>query len=583
MTLEQYWVIGMVLTLVGTLVCTRLPASWVFAAVALLSYVSNSLSLNELSASFTDSSLLTLVLLLLASVALEKTRLISWVGVQLSRGGLRTVLTKLWFSTSVLSSFTANTAVVASLIGAIKRNQRYAPSKLMLPMAFAATFGGTLTLIGTSTNLVINSFLDRAGLPLLQFFTTTGVAIGVVLAGMLVLWLIADRLPITEKAEDEQNLPYFLEARIAAGSILIGKTVSDAGLRHLRKLYLAEIQRVIGDEKTTIIPVTPEEVLQQGDVLLFAGDMESVAVLQEIAGLTLYGHHTMNGQSLAEAIISHSSSLNGVSLKDAQFRERFDAVVVAVRRGHERLRGGLGTIELQAGDALLLVPGKQFGDASQRLDKEFLLVNGVDSATRLSPRRSAWVLASFAAVIGLAMFNVLPLLKGLTLFVAGLLLTQVVTLSELKRRFPIDIVLIVGGALALSQAMGNSGISKLLADELTAGFSGVHYFFVMAGVYLLTLFLTELMSNNAAAALVCPIAISLAQGLGIDPMPFIMAVLFGASASFISPWGYQTNLLVFTVGNYRLKQYVGVGIPMAIAYTFAVLALIPLMFPFHSL
>ncbi|MCL2919074.1 SLC13 family permease [Shewanella litorisediminis] len=583
MTLEQYWVIGMVLTLVGTLVCTRLPASWVFAAVALLSYVSNSLSLNELSASFTDSSLLTLVLLLLASVALEKTRLISWVGVQLSRGGLRTVLTKLWFSTSVLSSFTANTAVVASLIGAIKRNQRYAPSKLMLPMAFAATFGGTLTLIGTSTNLVINSFLDRAGLPLLQFFTTTGVAIGVVLAGMLVLWLIADRLPITEKAEDEQNLPYFLEARIAPGSILIGKTVSDAGLRHLRKLYLAEIQRLIDGEKTTIIPVTPEEVLQQGDVLLFAGDMESVAVLQEIAGLTLYGHHTMNGQSLAEAIISHSSSLNGVSLKDAQFRERFDAVVVAVRRGHERLRGGLGTIELQAGDALLLVPGKGFGDASQRLDKEFLLVNGVDSATRLSPGRSAWVLASFAAVIGLAMFNVLPLMKGLTLFVAGLLLTQVVSLSELKRRFPIDIVLIVGGALALSQAMGNSGISKLLADELTAGFSGVHYFFVMAGIYLLTLFLTELMSNNAAAALVCPISISLAQGLGIDPMPFIMAVLFGASASFISPWGYQTNLLVFTVGNYRLKQYVGVGIPMAIAYTFAVLALIPLMFPFHSL
>ncbi|QSX41422.1 SLC13 family permease [Shewanella cyperi] len=579
MTLEQYWVLGLVLGLVGLLSCTRLPASWAFASVALLSYVSNSLSLNELSSSFTDSSLLTLVLLLLSSVALEKTRLISWVGLQLSRGGLRSVLTKLWVSTSVLSSFTANTAVVASLIGAIKRNQRYAPSKLMLPMAFAATFGGTLTLIGTSTNLVINSFLDRAGLPLLHFFSTTGVALGVVLAGMLMLWLIADRLPITEKPDEEGALPYFLEARIKAGSSLIGKTVAEAGLRHLRKLFLAEIQR--GDD--TIIPVTPETVLQQDDILLFAGDMESVAVLQEIEGLSLYGHHTMNGQSLAEAIISHSSSLNGMSLKDARFRERFDAVVVAVRRGHERLQGGLGSIVLQAGDALLLVPGKQFCSRQQVLEKEFLLVNGVDSATRLSSRRSGWVLAGFATVVGLAMFEQLPLLKGLTLFVTGLLLTGVVSLSELKRRFPIDIVLIVGGALALSQAMGNSGISALLAKEMVLGFSGVQLTLVVSGIYLLTLLLTELMSNNAAAALVCPIAISLAQGLGIDPMPFIMAVLFGASASFISPWGYQTNLLVFTVGNYRLRQYVGVGIPMAIAYSLAVLVLIPLLFPFQPL
>ena len=578
MSLEQYGVFAILAGLIALLTLTRLSAAWVFGAVAVLTYLTDLLNVQQFAASFTDSSLLTLVLLLLVSIALEKTRLISWVGQQLTKGGLRTVLTRLWVSTSLLSSFTANTAVVASLIGAIKRSQKFAPSKLMLPMAFAATFGGTLTLIGTSTNLVVNSFLDKAGLPLLQFFTTTAVGAGVVVSGMLMMWLIADRLPVTEKTVDEADLQYFLEARLSADSVLIGKTIGEAGLRHLRKLFLAEIVR--GDQN--IAPVCPDDRLQQGDVLLFAGDMESVALLQEIQGLTLYGHHSMNGQALVEAIISHSSSLNGISLKDAKFREEFDAVVVAVKRGQERLQGGLGSIVLQTGDTLLLVPGKTFHQNS-KLNKEFLLVNGVDSATRLSLRRSWGVLSAFVAVIGLSMTGELPLLKGLVLLLIGLMATGIVTLQEIRRRFPLDIVLIVGGALVLSQAMENTGVSSLLGQGLLQLFSGYHLFWALAALYFFTLILTELMSNNAAAALACPVAISLSKAFGIDPMPFIMAVLFGASASFISPWGYQTNLLVYTVGNYKLSQYVKVGLPMALAYSIAVLALIPLFFPFQSL
>ncbi|CAI3805955.1 SLC13 family permease [Rheinheimera sp. MM224] len=578
MSLEQYGVFAILAGLIALLTLTRLSAAWVFGAVAVLTYLTDLLNVQQFAASFTDSSLLTLVLLLLVSIALEKTRLISWVGQQLNNGGLRTVLTRLWVSTSLLSSFTANTAVVASLIGAIKRSQKFAPSKLMLPMAFAATFGGTLTLIGTSTNLVVNSFLDKAGLPLLQFFTTTAVGAGVVLSGMLMMWLIADRLPVTEKTVDEADLQYFLEARLSADSVLIGKTIGEAGLRHLRKLFLAEIVR--GEQN--IAPVCPEDRLQQGDVLLFAGDMESVALLQEIQGLTLYGHHSMNGQALVEAIISHSSSLNGVSLKDAKFREEFDAVVVAVKRGQERLQGGLGSIVLQTGDTLLLVPGKTFHQNS-KLNKEFLLVNGVDSATRLSLRRSWGVLSAFVAVIGLSMTGELPLLKGLVLLLIGLMATGIISLQEIRRRFPLDIVLIVGGALVLSQAMENTGVSVLLGQGLLQVFTGYHLFWALAALYFFTLILTELMSNNAAAALACPVAISLAKAFGIDPMPFIMAVLFGASASFISPWGYQTNLLVYTVGNYKLSQYVKVGLPMALAYSIAVLALIPLFFPFQSL
>jgi len=578
MTLEQYAVIAMLVGLVALLTLTRLAAAWVFGAVAVLAYLTDLLTVQQFAASFTDSSLLTLVLLLLVSIALEKTRLISWVGQQLARGGLRTVLSRLWVSTAVLSSFTANTAVVASLIGAIKRSQKFAPSKLMLPMAFAATFGGTLTLIGTSTNLVVNSFLDKAGLPLLQFFSTTGVALGVVLAGMAMIWLIADKLPVTEKPVDEADLPYFLEARLADDSCLIGKTVSEAGLRHLRKLFLAEIVRA----DSNVAPVRPEEVLQAGDRLLFAGDMESVALLQEINGLTLFGHQRMNGQALLEAIVSPSSALVGVSLKDSRFREDFDAVVVAIKRDQQRLQGGLGAVDLQAGDTLLLVPGKTFSQNS-RLNKDFLLVNGVDSSTRLSGRRSLAVLSGFIAVIALSMTGVLPLLKGLVVLLLALMATGIISMQEVRRRFPLDIILIVGGALVLSQAMENTGVSTLMGQGLLQLFSGHHLIWALVALYFFTLALTELMSNNAAAALACPLAISLAKAFGIDPMPLIMAVLFGASASFISPWGYQTNLLVFTVGNYRLSQYIKVGLPMALAYSVAVLTLIPLFFPFQQL
>jgi di/tricarboxylate transporter len=578
MDVTQWFVVVLLLALVGLLTLTTYSAAAIFGGVALLCYVTGLLSVDEFSASFTDPSLLTLVLLILCAIALEKTRLISWVGQQFSHGGLRLVLTKLWLSTALLSSFTANTAVVASLVGAIKRNQRYAPSRLLLPMAFAATFGGTLTLIGTSTNLVVNSFLDKAGLPLLQFFSTTPVAIGVVVAGLLMLWLMAARLPETESALDQEQLPYLLEARLSADSVLIGKTVEQASLRHLRKLYLAEIVR----ENSTIAPVAPDEVLQSGDRLLFAGDMESVAILQEINGLTLYGQQQMNGQALVEAMISHNSSLNGQSLKQAAFRQHYDAVVVAIRRGQERLKGGLGEIELQTGDVLLLVPGPAFGQQQQQR-QDFLLVTGTDSATRLSSRRSHAVLAGFIAVISSAMLGYVPFIKGLTLFVLALVACKVISLSEIRRRFPLDIILIVGGALALSTAMENTGVSELFGQSLLQLFDKSQLFYLLAGVYFFTLVLTELMSNNAAAALACPMAISLSKAFGVDPTPLIMAVLFGASASFISPWGYQTNLLVFTVGNYRLSQYIKFGMPMAVAYSIAVLAGIYYFFPWQTL
>ncbi len=265
------------------------------------------------------------------------------------------MVAKLGISTALLSSFTNNTAVVVSLIGAIKRNQQHAPSKLLIPLSYAAILGGTLTLIGTSTNLIINSFVEDAGLPSLNFFTPTLIGLAVLVGGVLILIPLSYFLPSYDDGSQD-DLPYFLEARVEPGSPLVGRSVSENNLRALRKLFLAE---VIRDGKTTA-SIDPDFVLQARDRLLFCGDVESVATLQEIQGLTLFGQHHLNGQSFVEVVVSSSASFCNKTLKTSQFRDRFDAVVVAIRRGHERLEGGLGNITLTAGDTLILVPGKTF-------------------------------------------------------------------------------------------------------------------------------------------------------------------------------------------------------------------------------
>lgn len=572
---EQGMVLAMLMVIVTCLLTTRIKPAYLFAGAAFVGFQVGMIDLPTLAGNFTNSSLLTLVLLILVSVALEKTRLISWVGRQISQGGQSSVVAKLGLSTAFLSSFTNNTAVVVSLIGAIKRNQRHAPSRLLIPLSYTAILGGTLTLIGTSTNLIINSFVEDAGLPSLGFFAPTSIGLAVLAIGLIIIIPLSYLLPVYDD-NSQDDLPYFLEARIVGGSPLAGKTVAENGLRALRRLFLAEVIR----NGKKIAPVCPDTRLLAGDTLLFCGDVESVTTLQEINGLHLFGQHHLNGQSMLEVIVSHSAGIRGKTLKSVRFRERFDAVVVAIRRGHERLGGGLGNIELHAGDTLVIVPGKAFNEKKQQLNREFVLVNGLDSSARLDSRKSFSVLAGFMGVIAAALLDILPIINGLAAYLLVLVATGIITFTEIRRRFPVDIVVIVGSALSLAQLMISSGLSERMGNMMMTAFNGWGIYGALVAVYLLTLILTELVTNNAAAALSFPIAYSLAVSYGADPMPFIMAILFGASASFISPYGYQTNLLVYSVGNYKLIDYLRVGLPISIVYSVVVLALIPQLFPF---
>ncbi|ELA4930711.1 SLC13 family permease [Vibrio vulnificus] len=572
---EQGFVLALLLGIITCLLVTKIKPSYIFAGAAFAAFMAGMSDLTAIAANFTNSSLLTLVLLILASTALEKTRLISWVSRSISEGRLLTVVAKLGFSTAFLSSFTNNTAVVVSLIGAIKRNRQHAPSKLLIPLSYAAIFGGTLTLIGTSTNLIINSFVEDAGLPSLSFFTPTLIGLAIVIGGVLVLIPLSYLLPdYDDQGQDE--LPYFLEAAVEPGSPLVGRSITENNLRALRKLFLAEVIR----DGQTVPSVGPDFVLQAKDRLLFCGEVDSVSTLQEIPGLTLFGQQHLNGQNFVEVVVSSSATFCNKTLKSSRFRDRFDAVVVAIRRGHERLEGGLGNITLAAGDTLVVVPGKRFEAERQAHRKEFVLMNDLDSSARLDSHKSTLVLLGFMAVIAAALTGLLPIIKGLALYLLALVVLGIVQLNELRRRFPIDIVVIVGSALSIAQLMISSGFSERMGGMFIEAFNGWGVFGALVATYFVTLILTELVTNNAAAALAFPLGYSMALAYGVDPMPFIMAVLFGASASFISPYGYQTNLLVYSVGNYRLLDYLKIGVPISLVYSVLVLTLIPIFFPF---
>jgi len=564
----------MLAVLVGLLISNKIRPAILFVSSIALSYLLGWISLESMMSNFTNTSLLTLILLLLASLAMEKTDLLQMVGRHLNKESFCLVIIKLGFSTAFLSSITNNSAVVASMIGVLKRNQYHSPSKLLLPLSYAAILGGTLTLIGTSTNLIVNSFVVDAGLEPIGFFDFTIIGLAVVVSGIAVIAIFGYQLP-DRFSNQPTELPYLLEAVVCEKSPMVGKTVEQNRLRALQRLYLVEIGRA-GE---LIRPVSPSEKLMAGDRLKVAGDTESLHILQEMEGLEWFAKSHLKGQALVEVIVSHSASIKGKTLKESEFRQNFDAAVVAIRRGHEQLSGGLGQIKLRAGDTLMLVPGKNFHQ-HRNMVREFVTINESNVSAKLDKSQSRFVLLSFLAVLGLALTDTVGLTKGLLVLLIGYLAAGVISIDEIKRRFPIELTLIVGSALGLAHIMVDNGVADILGQGLLSVFGHWGIFGAFVAVYFFTLLLTELITNNAAAALAFPIAYSLAIGYGIDPRPFIMAVIFGASASFISPYGYQTNLMVYSAGNYRFKDYLRIGVPLSIVYSGVVLFMIPIVFPF---
>lgn len=526
---------------------------------------------------YTNPALATLLLLLLVSLALERTPLLDWLSQRLLTGSEKTATARLMGASAVLSAFLNNTAVVAAFLGAISRQKRIAPSRLLIPLSYASILGGMTTLVGTSTNLVVNSFaLGSGGFELGMFqFSLVGVPVALLTFGVL-LWR-AGKLPEHPPEDTAEKLSYFLAADLEAGSDMVGKSIEENELRSLEGLYLLELER----EGRLISPVGPEEILQADDTLVFTGEVGKVQALQRFPGLKLFGHQAddLLATNLVEVVVSHESELAGQTLQDVDFRSMFNAGVVGIRRGGKRLEGQLGQIPLRVGDCLVLAVGSDFRQ-HRNIERNFHLLSGSFKRPQLKRTESVLTLAGFTAVIGLAALEWLPLFHGLLLLMAGLVAGKVLSPAELRRRFPFELWLIIGSALAIAQGLESSGAAALLAQGMQTLFSGYGIYAAFIGCYLMTLLLTETVTNNAAAALAFPIAWTTAQAFGADPMPFIMAVAYGASACFLIPYGYQTHLMVYSPGRYQISDFLKTGLPVSLTYSAGVLVLTPLVFPF---
>ncbi|MEX1213604.1 SLC13 family permease [Saccharospirillum sp.] len=573
------WVVLLAVAgLLGALASGRVPPALAFVTLACSFLLLGVIELPMLLNSYTNPALATLILLLLVSLTLERSPLLDLVSQHLINGREKPALLKLMGTSALLSAFLNNTAVVASFLSTLSRQDRIPASRLLIPLSYASILGGITTLVGTSTNLVVSSFAVDAGLPELSMFQFSLVGIPVALICMGVLLFSSSLLPRHDsEAAGARLSSYFLSAEVAADSPLVGKSIEDNKLRHLDGLFLLEFER----DGRLQTPVSPDDVVQAGDLLVFTGEVDKVQTLQRFPGLRLMGENAddLLSSNLVEAVIANGSALAGQTLQTMDFRTMFDAGVVGIRRGEKRLEGQLGRIPLKVGDSLLLAVGGSFSQ-HRNLDRNFHLLSDSLQRPRLSMQHSLLTLGGFLLALATASIGWLSLFEALLCLLGVFLVTGLLSAQDMRRRFPFQLLLVIGSALAIAKGMEASGAAELIARAMQAVFNDYGVYAAFVGVFLMTLVLTETVTNNAAAALAFPIGLSTAQAFNADPMPFIMAVAYGASACFLIPFGYQTHLMVYSPGRYRLVDYLKAGLPVSVAYSVAVLVITPLVFPF---
>lgn len=575
MTWQQAVVFAALAVLVVELVRGRRAPAVLFAAVAFVFVMLDLVGLERGLAQFTNTGLVTVVVLLLLSVVLDKAHLLETLAERLVRGGYRGALFKLVLATAAYSALLNNTAVVASLIGPLRTLRTHPASRLLMPMCFAASLGGTLTLVGTSTNLLVNSLTIGRNLPALQIFDLFPVGILIVAACGATMVLLYPRLLPAQAAPREAPSEYFVEATLRPDSPLLGRTVEQAGLRKLAHLYLAEIVR----DGHVIAPVQPDRMLRLGDLLVFTGDLTRLDVLTRFEGLETHGqHYRLPLDNLVEVVVAANSMLARRTIKEVDFRAQFDAAVIAVRRGSERLRGPIANLPIEVGDTLVLAVGSDF-EKRNNLQRNFVVVSRREVQKFTDPRKGLVATAGFVATIALAALGVVDFLKALLVLLALFLASGLAKAADLRRNMPYEIILIVASSLVISEVMVATGAATLLAGGLLAGVEAFGPYGALAMILVMTWLLTELMSNNAAAALAFPVALGVAQTTGLDPRPFVMAVLYGASCSFLTPYGYQTNLMIMSPGRYTLRDYLRAGLPVALVFQAVALVAIPVFFP----
>ncbi len=501
-------------------------------------------------------------------------------------GWVRRPLARVLPPTAIASAFLNNTPIVATMIPQISSwaaRRRVPASKVLMPLSFAALLGGMATLIGTSTNLVVDGQMAEAGLEPLGFFEIGAVGAPIAVVGILLIIAMAPRVLRSRRSAmaelEEEARRFTIEMVVTPGGPVDGKSVEQARLRHLTGVFLTSIDR--GD--TIIAPVSPETVLRGGNRLRFVGQVGKIVDLQTTRGLEPAAmEHVLDLDSLQvsyyEVVLGSQFPGIGQTLAQIGFRERYQAAVLAVHRAGALVEGKLGSVPLRMGDTLLVVADPGFGERWN--DKaDFLLVADRLGAPPQATSRSWLPLAVLAGVVVLAATGVTDILVAALVGAVILVAAGVMTPLQARRAVDIEVIVVIAAAFGLAAAMEASGLAAQVSDGLVGAFDWLGPRGVLLGLVIATVVLTEMITNNAAALLMFPIAVASATVGGLDPRGAAIAVAVSASASFLTPIGYQTNTMVYGPGGYRFGDYARLGLPLTVLVTVVLVLLVPIVWP----
>lgn len=568
---EGWLSLGLTVSALAVLALTRIGPHLVMMAVLTILSALGVLTGSEALSGFSNSGLITVAAMFVVAAGIHSSG-----GVDLMVNKVlgqptstRSAMSRMMSPVVIFSAFLNNTPVVATMIPAIlawSRKIKVPPSKLMIPLSYTAILGGTLTMIGTSTNLIVNgqyqAITGEAGFSL---FSITAVGLPVALAGLAFMWFFFPKwLPDRSDNQAFANLREFtLEVSVAPNGPLVGKNITQAGLRSLERIFLVEVIR----QEHIITAVTPDHVLQGGDRLVFAGDTQAISDLLRINGIipSPENGHTEDfdknrtDRRLVEAVVSPHCSALGKNIRDAKFRDRYGAVVLAVARNGERIKGNLGNIRLEGGDTLLLEARPAFV-TRQRYNKDFLLINDLDE----EPPRHERAILSWVILVGIVVaagFDIISMLNAALIGAGLMLITGCCTANQAEKSLDLTVIITIAASFALGAALQKTGVAGFLAASII-DFSGGIPWLTLILTYVAVSLLTEFITNNASALLMLPIVLEMTEKASLNNEPFVFAVMMAASASFATPLGYQTNLMVYGPGGYRFSDFLKVGAAM---------------------
>ena len=562
------------------------PDLVMFCALAVL-VVTGVIEPAQATRGFSETAVITIGVLFVCADAMRETGALRLVS-RLVFGNAQTptaALLRLTLPTAFLSAFMNNTPIVAMFIPMVRSfalRIGVAPSKLLIPLAYAAMFGGTWTLIGTSPNLVVSSQLERAGLASLGMLEIAWIGIPSTIVGLIYLLTIGQRLLPSHadllESVAEESREYLVEVALVKNSPLVGSTIEDAGLRGLRGLFLAELRRADG---SVVRPVAPEDVLETGDHLVFTGDASQVGgLLSSVPGLVAVEDVELQERGLFEVVISHRSNLVGRTVREVDFRRRFDAAMLAIHRAGERIEGRIGDIVVLPGDTMMLSASPGFR-RTFRNSASFYLVSELPAETPVRYDKANLTLITLAGlVIAPTVFGVPMLVSAMAALFLLLVVFRAISVRGARSSIHWTVLLLIGSAFGVASALESSGAAAALGHTLVNVTAPFGPRATLAAVYVAGVVFASFISNAAAAALLFPVAITAAHAGGHDPRPFALALAMAASAGFSTPIGCQPNLLVYGPGGYRYLDFTRVGLPLNLLLGTVAVVGIPWLWPF---